>query len=134
MMLATAATQWSWRWLFGGEAVQRKDRAVASAAAKHSLIVGLGETGAAVARYLAARGERVRVIDSRANPPGLAALRAECPDAAIALETLDVSWLDGASRVVLSPRLIRERQVVREARREHHTARAEPLVRPAARE
>ena len=60
-----------------------------NAAAKQSLIVGLGETGVAVARYLRARGERVRVIDSRANPPGLAALRAAVPDAEVSLETLD---------------------------------------------
>jgi UDP-N-acetylmuramoylalanine--D-glutamate ligase len=117
LMLATAATQWSWRWLFSGEAGQRKDRAVASAVAKHSLIVGLGATGAAVARYLAVRGERVRVIDSRADPPGLKELRAACPDAAIALETLDVGWLDGASRVVLSPGLPYDLPLAAEARR-----------------
>jgi UDP-N-acetylmuramoylalanine--D-glutamate ligase len=116
-MLATAATQWSLSLLFSGEARQRKDKAVASAAAKHSLIVGLGATGAAVARYLAARGERVRVIDSRADPPGQKELRAACPDAAIALETLDVSWLDGASRVVLSPGLPYELPLAAEARR-----------------
>jgi UDP-N-acetylmuramoylalanine--D-glutamate ligase len=116
-MLATAATQWSFSLLFGGEAQQRRDRAVASAAAKHSLIVGLGATGAAVARYLAARGERVRVIDSRADPPGLAALRAECPSAAIALETLDLRWLDGASRVVLSPGLPYDLPLAAEGRR-----------------
>jgi UDP-N-acetylmuramoylalanine--D-glutamate ligase len=117
LMLATAATQWSFSLLLRGEARQRKDRAVASAAAKHSLIVGLGATGAAVARYLAARGERVRIIDSRADPPGLAALRAECPNAAIALETLDSSWLEGASRVVLSPGLPYDLPLATEARR-----------------
>ena len=49
---------------------KRKGPAVQKAAAKHSLIVGLGASGAATARYLAARGERVRIIDSRAAPPG----------------------------------------------------------------
>ena len=48
------------------------------AAAKHSLIVGLGATGAAVARYLAAHGERVRVIDSRAAPPGSRSCAPRC--------------------------------------------------------
>ena len=47
---------------------------VGDTAAKRSLIVGLGATGVAVARYLSARGESVRVIDSRATPPGLAEL------------------------------------------------------------
>ena len=76
-----------------------------NAAAKHSLIVGLGATGAAVARYLTARGERVRVVDSRADPPGLKELRAALPDVAVSLETLDERWLDDASRVLLSPGL-----------------------------
>ncbi len=95
----------------------QKDWAVQKAAAKHSLIVGLGVTGVAVARYLAARGERVRVIDSRTAPPGLKELRAALPDAAIELETLDVRWLDDASRVLLSPGLPYDLPLAVEARR-----------------
>ena len=88
-----------------------------NAAAKHSLIVGLGATGAAVARYLRASGERVRVIDSRAEPPGLEELRADLPDVDVALETLDTRWLDGASRVLLSPGLPYDLPLAVEARR-----------------
>ena len=88
-----------------------------NAAAKHSLIVGLGATGVAVARYLSARGERVRVIDSRANPPGLTELRAAAPDADVSLETLDPRWLDDASRVLLSPGLPYDLPLAVEARR-----------------
>ena len=87
------------------------------AVAKHSLVVGLGATGVAAARYLIGRGERVRVIDSRAVPPGLAELRKACPDAEIALETLDHRWLDDASRVLLSPGLGYDIPLAREARR-----------------
>jgi UDP-N-acetylmuramoylalanine--D-glutamate ligase len=85
--------------------LKQKESAVRNAAAKHSLIVGLGATGAALARYLAARGERVRVVDSRADPPGLAELRARNPDVAVSLQSLDERWLDEASRVFLSPGL-----------------------------
>ena len=88
-----------------------------NAAAKHSLIVGLGETGVAVARYLRARGERVRVIDSRANPPGLSDLRAAAPDADVSLETLDPRWLAGASPGLLSPGLPYDLPLAVEARR-----------------
>jgi UDP-N-acetylmuramoylalanine--D-glutamate ligase len=86
-------------------------------AAKHSLIVGLGATGAAVARYLTARGERVRVIDSRANPPGLDELRAAVPGVDVSVETLDARWLDDASRVLLSPGLPYDLPLAVEARR-----------------
>ena len=88
-----------------------------NAAAKHSLIVGLGATGVAVARYLSARGERVRVIDSRANPPGLDELRAGVPGADVSLETLDSRWLEDASRVLLSPGLPYDLPLAVEARR-----------------
>ncbi len=88
-----------------------------NAAAKHSLIVGLGATGLAVARYLAARGERVRVIDSRSDPPGLRELRAAVPGVDISLDTLDERWLDGASRVLLSPGLPYDLPLAVEARR-----------------
>jgi UDP-N-acetylmuramoylalanine--D-glutamate ligase len=90
---------------------------VRNGAAKHSLIVGLGATGAAVARYLAARGERVRVIDSRANPPGLAQLDAALSNVDVSLETLDPRWLEDASRVLLSPGLPYDLPLAVEARR-----------------
>jgi UDP-N-acetylmuramoylalanine--D-glutamate ligase len=94
-----------------------KGWAVHKAAAKHSLVVGLGATGAAVARYLAARGERVRIIDSRAAPPALAELKAALPHADVSLETLDDRWLDDASRVLLSPGLPYDLPLAVEARR-----------------
>jgi UDP-N-acetylmuramoylalanine--D-glutamate ligase len=90
---------------------------VRNAAAKHSLIVGLGSTGAAVARYLTARGEHVRIIDSRAAPPGLDELRAALPQVDVSLETLDERWLDDASRVLLSPGLPYDLPLAVEARR-----------------
>ena len=94
----------------------RKER-VRDTAAKRSLIVGLGATGLAVARYLCARGESVRVIDSRATPPGLDELKAACPEADVIVETLDARWLDDASRVLLSPGLAYDIPLALEARR-----------------
>jgi UDP-N-acetylmuramoylalanine--D-glutamate ligase len=81
------------------------------------LVVGLGATGLAVARYLSARGESVRVIDSRATPPGLDELKATCPEADVVVETLDPRWLDDASRVLLSPGLAYDIPLALEARR-----------------
>ena len=94
----------------GGEPVE-------TTSAAPSLIVGLGATGLSVARFLTARGERVRVIDSRAAPPGLADLAEACPEAEVRLSTLDGRWLDGVSRVLLSPGLSVNLPLVEEARR-----------------
>ncbi|MGD8339193.1 MAG: UDP-N-acetylmuramoyl-L-alanine--D-glutamate ligase, partial [Gammaproteobacteria bacterium] len=83
---------------------------------RSTLIVGLGASGLAAARHLAGRGESVRVIDSRAEPPALEPLRSEQPEVPVALGTLDTRWLDGVSRVVLSPGLSVDLPLIVEAR------------------
>ena len=45
------------------------------------LVLGLGESGLAMARWLARDGAAVRVWDSRAEPPRAAALREHVPHA-----------------------------------------------------
>jgi len=68
-----------------------------------SVIVGLGRTGLSAARHLAARGHRLVVTDSRADPPGLAELRRLVPEATTALGGFDPAVLDGADQIVVSP-------------------------------
>lgn len=48
---------------------------------KNVLVLGLGDSGLSMARYLARCGAGVRVADSRANPPHAARLHAEVPAA-----------------------------------------------------
>ncbi len=48
---------------------------------QHVLILGLGISGLSLARWCVRHGARVSVADTRENPPSLAALRAECPQA-----------------------------------------------------
>ncbi len=43
------------------------------------LILGLGSSGLAMARWCAKQGARVHAVDTREQPPGLAELRAQCP-------------------------------------------------------
>jgi UDP-N-acetylmuramoylalanine--D-glutamate ligase len=83
--------------------------------AKRTLIVGLGSTGFAAARFLTARGESVRVIDSRQTPPCLNELREHCPGVEVVLGSLDARWLDGIGRVILSPGLELDVPVARAA-------------------
>ena len=64
------------------------------------LVLGLGDSGLAMARWCARHGAVVRVADSRASPPQAAAL----PGVACAVG-FDPSLLDGVDRVLKSPGL-----------------------------
>jgi UDP-N-acetylmuramoylalanine--D-glutamate ligase len=70
-----------------------------------SLVLGLGESGLAMARWLARDGGAVRVWDSRADPPRGAALREHLPQAELIGGALDEAALAGVARVFKSPGL-----------------------------
>jgi UDP-N-acetylmuramoylalanine--D-glutamate ligase len=70
---------------------------------RKAVIVGLGRTGLASARFLLSRGWRIAVTDSRVEPPGRAELDALAPDAAVRCGSFDEGLLEGASLVVASP-------------------------------
>ncbi|MGH8228330.1 MAG: UDP-N-acetylmuramoyl-L-alanine--D-glutamate ligase [Steroidobacteraceae bacterium] len=70
-----------------------------------AVIAGLGRTGLACAKYLHARGWRIAVTDTRAEPPELAALHALDPGIPVRLGGLDASLLEGAALAVASPGL-----------------------------
>ncbi len=80
-----------------------------------TLIVGLGQSGLSAARALKALGAAFAVTDSRANPPGLAALRAECPDAPLYLGGFDPAAFAGAARLLISPGVSVKTPVIAEA-------------------
>ena len=50
-------------------------------AGTHVLVLGLGQSGLAMARWCARAGAQVTVMDTRAQPPQLAALQRDCPQA-----------------------------------------------------
>src|ERR1700744_3052480 len=59
------------------------------------LILGLGASGLAMARWCARHGARVTVADTREAPPQLATLRAELPDVAFVAGPFDASLVEG---------------------------------------
>ena len=69
------------------------------------LILGLGASGLAMARWCAGQGARVRVWDSRPNPPQAAALAAEVQGSTFFSGELTAAALDGVARVYKSPGL-----------------------------
>jgi UDP-N-acetylmuramoylalanine--D-glutamate ligase len=69
-----------------------------------TLVVGLGETGLSVARFLSRQGVPVAIVDSREQPPGLERLRAELPvDVAVFLGGFTAEAFERAQQIVLSP-------------------------------
>jgi UDP-N-acetylmuramoylalanine--D-glutamate ligase len=81
------------------------------------LVVGLGATGLSVARFLSARGIQLAVVDTRANPPGLAELRECLPDVAVFLGGFDPVAFARATHLVASPGVALETPAIREAAR-----------------
>jgi UDP-N-acetylmuramoylalanine--D-glutamate ligase len=69
------------------------------------LVLGLGESGLAMARWAARCGALVRVWDSRESPPGAAALREQLPQVALLGGTLDDAALQGVQLLLKSPGL-----------------------------
>ncbi|UXY15586.1 UDP-N-acetylmuramoyl-L-alanine--D-glutamate ligase [Chitiniphilus purpureus] len=70
---------------------------------RHVVVVGLGETGLSAARWLAGRGARITVADSRAAPPNLDALRTAVPQAQLRLGPFTVQTFADADLLVVSP-------------------------------
>ncbi|WP_410500004.1 UDP-N-acetylmuramoyl-L-alanine--D-glutamate ligase [Chitinibacter sp. S2-10] len=71
--------------------------------AKHCIVVGLGDTGLATARWLVGKGARVTVADSRKTPPNLANLQAELPQVELRLGAFNVDTFADADLLVTSP-------------------------------
>ncbi len=72
---------------------------------QHVVVLGLGISGLAMARWCARCGARVTVADTREAPPHLAALREQLPQAAFVSGPFSESLLEGAHAVFRSPGL-----------------------------
>jgi UDP-N-acetylmuramoylalanine--D-glutamate ligase len=78
---------------------------------KHALVLGLGESGLAMAQWLARSGARVRVADTRDAPQRLAALRDAVPQAEFVGGPLNEALLESIDFVAVSPGLMPEREL-----------------------
>jgi UDP-N-acetylmuramoylalanine--D-glutamate ligase len=77
----------------------------AVAPASRALVLGLGDSGLAMARWLGMRGFELRVADTRPEPPGRAGLAADCPAAEFVGGEFTPALLDGVQLVAISPGL-----------------------------
>jgi UDP-N-acetylmuramoylalanine--D-glutamate ligase len=85
-----------------------------------ALILGLGESGLAMARWLAREGWTLRIADTRSEPPMLAALKSALPAVQFVGGDFSAALLDGVQLLALSPGLAPDH------------SDATPLVRAAA--
>jgi UDP-N-acetylmuramoylalanine--D-glutamate ligase len=78
---------------------------------KHVLVLGLGESGLAMALWLARCGAQVRVADTREEPARLTQLREALPEAQFVGGAFAASLLDGVDFAVVSPGLAPGREL-----------------------
>src|SRR5438128_1031117 len=78
---------------------------------KHALVLGLGESGLAMAHWLARCGATVRVADTRAAPERLERLRAVVAGGEFVGGAFAPGLLDGIDFVAVSPGLAPGREL-----------------------
>src|SRR5690349_12619805 len=78
---------------------------------KSALVLGLGESGLAMAQWLARCGARVRVADTRTEPQRLFALRQAVPNAEFVGGDFSAGLLEGMDFVAVSPGLAPNREL-----------------------
>jgi UDP-N-acetylmuramoylalanine--D-glutamate ligase len=71
------------------------------------VVLGLGDTGLSMTRWLSRHGADVRVADSRSEPPHAATLARELPRVRLAVGAFGEETLRGADLVAISPGLDR---------------------------
>ena len=83
---------------------------------KHVLVLGLGESGLAMARWCVRMGARVRVADTRSNPPFAVQLRERVAEAEFVSGEFTAALLADIDILALSPGLPAGQMVVLQAR------------------
>ncbi len=81
-----------------------------------TLVMGLGQTGLSIARYLHAHHMPFAVFDTRETPPGEALLRQLYPEAPLYLKTYPSNVCDNVSRLICSPGVSLDLALIHEAR------------------
>jgi UDP-N-acetylmuramoylalanine--D-glutamate ligase len=87
------------------------------------LVLGLGDTGLSMTRWLRRHGARVRVADTRAEPPHAGTLEAEWPDVPLATGAFEQGLFSNVDAIAISPGIDRRKRPVSEA-----IARGVPVI------
>jgi UDP-N-acetylmuramoylalanine--D-glutamate ligase len=76
------------------------------------LVLGLGETGWSMTRWLAGKGARLRVADSRENPPHAVRVREQLPNAEVRTGPFTADTFVGVDAIAISPGIDRREPLV----------------------
>lgn len=82
---------------------------------QHVLVIGLGETGLAMAKWLIRQGADVRVADSRKQPPNVDILRAFAPQAELLAGPFTAATFAGIELIAISPGVPVQEPLIQEA-------------------
>src|SRR5436190_7412995 len=78
------------------------------------VVLGLGDTGLSMTRWLARSGARVSVADTREAPPHARTLAAELPDVALATGAFHAPLFSGVDAIAISPGIDRREPLIAE--------------------
>ena len=70
---------------------------------KHVLVLGMGVTGLSMAKWLVRQNARVRVADSRSNPPNVAAIKSVLPEVEIYNGPFENKLFEDVELIAMSP-------------------------------
>jgi UDP-N-acetylmuramoylalanine--D-glutamate ligase len=79
---------------------------------RKAVVLGLGDTGLSMARWLSRHKAQVRVADSRAAPPHATALARDLPQVKLATGAFTEKTLSGADLIAISPGVDRREAVI----------------------
>lgn len=79
------------------------------------IIIGVGQTGLSVARYLAGRGLVFAACDTRESGSAIDRFRDEFPEIELRTGALDADWLGRATELVLSPGVAKSNPAIQSA-------------------
>jgi UDP-N-acetylmuramoylalanine--D-glutamate ligase len=79
------------------------------------LVLGLGDTGLSMTRWLSRHGARVSVADTRTDPPHARVLAAELPDVSISTGAFSVKSFDAVDAIAVSPGVDRRETLIADA-------------------
>ncbi len=79
------------------------------------IIIGVGQTGQSIARYLTSRGLSFAACDTRLEGAALDLFRSEFPEVELKTGPLDNAWLSQATELVISPGVAKDQPAIRSA-------------------